>query len=290
MRGKVTVVLQGESVHDRLELALWSCTTPMPMPMPMPNHSTDPIPQQALRRSTARELSAAAAAIAVLAGLLASVWDGGASYGIKALLVFALGAALIWRGLPEHPHPHFGAANRVTLARWGLVALFAALVGEGVPHPPLGAAPTAAWWLVVAATATALLDAVDGALARRAGMASAFGARFDMETDAAFTLVLCALVIQAGQTGVWVLASGLMRYGFVAAARIWPWLGAPLGPSKRRQTICVIQIATLIACLAPVVPPWLASALATLGLAVLTMSFAIDTKALALQHSNSLSG
>ena len=40
-----------------------------------------------------------------------------------------------------------------------------------------------------------------------------------METDAAFTLVLCALVLQAGQAGPWVLAAGLMRYAFVAAAR-----------------------------------------------------------------------
>ena len=139
----------------------------------------------------------------------------------------------------------------------------------------------AAWWLVVIATATALLDAVDGALARRSGLASAFGARFDMETDAAFTLVLCALVFQAGQAGPWVLASGLMRYAFVAASRPWPWLAGALPPSRRRQTVCVVQITSLIICLGPIVPPWLATALAASSLALLSLSFAIDIRTLA---------
>jgi phosphatidylglycerophosphate synthase len=142
----------------------------------------------------------------------------------------------------------------------------------------------AAWWLVVIATATALLDAVDGALARRSGLASAFGARFDMETDAAFTLVLCALVLQAGQAGPWVLASGLMRYAFVGASKPWPWLTGALPPSKRRQTVCVVQITALIVCLGPIVPPWLAASLAAFSLALLSLSFAVDIRTLARQR------
>jgi phosphatidylglycerophosphate synthase len=134
---------------------------------------------------------------------------------------------------------------------------------------------------VVLATVTALLDAVDGTLARRSGLSSAFGARFDMETDAAFTLLLCALVWQAGQAGPWVLAAGLMRYAFVGAARLMPWLAAPLMPSRRRQTVCVVQITSLIICLGPIVPPELAAALAALSLALLSLSFAIDIRALA---------
>jgi len=165
------------------------------------------------------------------------------------------------------------------------MALMAALVGEAFPRPPLDGAPMAAWALVLIATLTAVLDAADGALARRSGLASAFGARFDMETDAAFTLVLCALVLQAGQAGAWVLAAGLMRYAFVAAARVWPWLGAPLPPSRRRQTVCVVQITALIACLGPIVPPVLASALALSSLALLAISFGIDVQHLARQRA-----
>ncbi|MES2842761.1 MAG: CDP-alcohol phosphatidyltransferase family protein [Pseudomonadota bacterium] len=250
---------------------------------------THPLRQDiADRRGLARDAARDLAAVGFLV-LLAALWLGAAAglgldHALKALLVFGAGAWLVWRGRLAHPHPRFGPANRVTLARLGSVALMAALVGEALPRAPLDSMASAAWWLVAVATLTALLDAVDGALARRSGMASAFGARFDMETDAAFTLVLCALVVQAGQVGPWILVSGLMRYAFVAAALAWPWLGGPLPPSKRRQTVCVIQIATLVVCLAPIVPPWLAGGLAAISLAVLTLSFATDVRTLARQR------
>jgi phosphatidylglycerophosphate synthase len=240
----------------------------------------------ALRRDAARDLAAVAALVVLLAVALGGAGGLGLDYTLKASLVYGIGAWLLWRGLGAHPHPRFGPANRVTLLRLGMAALLAALVGEALPRPPLASMPAAAWWLVVIATATALLDAVDGALARRSGLASAFGARFDMETDAAFTLVLCALVLQAGQAGPWVLASGLMRYAFVAAARPWPWLAGALPPSKRRQTVCVVQITALIVCLGPIVPPPLAAGLAALSLALLTLSFAVDVRTLARQRPN----
>lgn len=242
----------------------------------------------ALRRDAARDLLVAAVAVVASSIGLALVAGFGADYTAKATVLFALGAWLVWRGLghtdasgPAHPHPRFGPANRITLLRLGGLALVAALVGEAVPSAPPAALPAAAWTLVVLATLVAVLDAADGALARRSGLSSRFGARFDMETDAAFTLVLCALVVQAGQAGAWVLASGLMRYGFVAAAAALPWLNGPLPPSKRRQTVCVVQITALIICLGPIVPPWLSSALAAGSLALLGWSFAIDVLHLA---------
>jgi hypothetical protein len=72
-----------------------------------------------------------------------------------------------------------------------------------------------------------------------------------------------------------------MRYAFVAAAAVWPWLSAPLLPSRRRQTVCVVQITALIVCLGPVVPPPLAAALAAASLALLGLSFAVDVRWLA---------
>ena len=50
------------------------------------------------------------------------------------------------------------------------------------------------------------------------------------------------------------LLSGLLRYAFVAAGWLWPWLRAPLPPSRRRQTICVVQIVGLTG-VAAVSPP-----------------------------------
>jgi phosphatidylglycerophosphate synthase len=236
----------------------------------------------ALQRSAARDLGVAAVAL-TLAGTAASVTCGlGPDYLLKVLLLYALGAWLVWRALGRgmHSHPSFGAANRVTLVRLALVTLLAALIGEALPRPPLASMPEV-WLIVVAATLTALLDAVDGPLARRSGQSSEFGARFDMETDAAFILVLCLLVLQAGQAGPWVLAAGLMRYAFIIAARRWPWLAGTLPPSRRRQTVCVVQITTLIVCLGPIVPPSVAMALAAVSIGLLAASFAIDIRTLA---------
>lgn len=238
-----------------------------------------PDPRPALRRDAAGALgrmglglAGTALALAVLAGL-------GADYALKACAAYAVGAALVWRGLARgaHPHARFGAANRITLARLAGLALVAGLVGDSLPL----ARGIAGWVLIAFTTFIAVLDALDGHLARRQGLASAFGARFDMETDAAFVLVLSALVWQAGQAGPWVLAAGLMRYAFVAAAVAWPWLNGPLPPAKRRQTICVVQITALIVCLGPTVPPPLATAIAAISLVLLTASFAVDVRHLA---------
>jgi hypothetical protein len=43
------------------------------------------------------------------------------------------------------------------------------------------------------------------------------------------------------QLGPWVLLIGAMRYAFVAAARIAPWLNAPLPPSFARKTVAAVQ-------------------------------------------------
>jgi len=231
----------------------------------------------ALRRDAARDLLLAGVLVAAGAAAVGHGGGFGIDYALKALLIFAAGATLVWVALPAtHPHPRFGAANRLTLARFALSCGLAALVGESFAQPD-----AVAWVVVVTATVTAVLDAADGPLARRSGLASDFGARFDMETDAWLTLVLCALVVQFDKAGAWVLASGLMRHAFVAAARRWPWLAAPLPPSRRRQAVCVVQITTLIVCLGPVVPRWAASALAAIALAALTLSFAVDVRWLA---------
>lgn len=237
-----------------------------------------------LGRDALRELLALGAltwVVGIAIGLLAGFGPG---YVIKALVVYASGALLVWRGLPKaHPHPRFGPANRVTLLRLAASSLLAGVIGESLGQPD-----TIAWVIVVAATVTAVLDAADGPLARRSGMASDFGARFDMETDAWLTLVLCGLIVQFDKAGAWVLASGLMRYAFVAAALLWPWLSGTLPPSLRRKAVCVAQITTLIVCLGPIVPHALSSALAAASLLVLAWSFAVDVRTLAKTRAHLL--
>jgi phosphatidylglycerophosphate synthase len=186
------------------------------------------------------------------------------------MAAFGLVLALVVVLLPgHHPRRRFGAANSVTLVRVAMAVLLLGCVGAGTQTE-------LAWWVVGIATLAACLDALDGALARRQGTASAFGARFDMEADAGFVLILSLLAWQFDKAGPWVLAAGLMRYAFVLAGLWFPWLRAGLPPSVRRQAVCVVQVVTLIACLVPIVPvPW-SAVLAALGLAALSASFLAD--------------
>ena len=107
----------------------------------------------------------------------------------------------------------------------------------------------ALWLLVLVATAALLSDGVDGWAARRSGMASDFGAHFDMEVDALFLLALSLLVHATGKVGLWVIASGVLRYGFVLSGTLWPHLASPLLPRFRRKVICVVQMTVLVVAL-----------------------------------------
>ena len=201
--------------------------------------------------------------------------DAGAGYPLKAVTVFALmiGVIIAVAG-KEHPYPRFGPANGVTMIRAMLVALVAALIG----HP---ATPETLWWVIGLTALMAALDGLDGWLARRTGMASGFGARFDMETDAVLILVLSILVWQQDKASAWVLLCGLMRYLFVASGWIWPWLAQPLRSTFRGKTVAVLQLLGLGIALAPIVPTPLSAIVAAVTLAALVWSFAVDVRWLA---------
>jgi phosphatidylglycerophosphate synthase len=193
-----------------------------------------------------------------------------ALYAVKACTAMAIIAFAVLAGLKSHhPFARFGPANQVTAVRAMLVALTLGLIGE-----PAG--PRHAVAAVVLAAFATTLDGVDGWLARRTSMASDFGARFDMEVDALLILALSILAWQYGKAGPWVIASGLLRYLFIAAGWIWPWLAAPLPSSWRGKVICVVQIAGLMLAVSPIVP-WPASAfVAAASLAALAYSFLVD--------------
>ena len=180
-----------------------------------------------------------------------------------AVLAMAVAIAAAWhlngRG--------FGLANQVTLLRTGLVCL----VGGAL----LGGARVS--WSLAGVIGIALaLDAVDGWFARRLGLTSRFGARFDLEIDALMILILSVLAWQTGRAGLWVLAIGGMRYAFVALGKIWPAARRPLPPSFRRKAGCAVLGALLLICLLPPTPVWLAHGLAALALTSQLASFAID--------------
>lgn len=229
----------------------------------------------ALRTSAQRAVGVAALALLALGAALQQGLGLHGALLAKAAGVFALGAVLVLRALPAHaPHLRFGAANAVTLARGTLTALLAGLVGAGD-------APVLAHVALALAILALVTDGIDGWLARRGGAASAFGARFDMETDAVLMLVLCALAWQLGSAGPWILAAGLMRYAFVGAAWVLPWMRRALPPSRRRQTVCVVQLVALLVMIAPFVPAAAGTAVGAASLALLAWSFAVDVAWLA---------
>lgn len=207
----------------------------------------------------------------------------GAAGGLVAGLAMALATLAAAAGMARHyPHESVGACNLITLSRAAPVALLSAVL-----MIPAGLAgdPTLAWVLVGLVTLGLSFDGIDGWLARRSGLSSAFGARFDMEVDSALAGLLAAVALVSGKAGVWVLALGFMRYGFVAATAVWPWLDGPLSPSLRRKTVCVIQIGVLIALLAPVVQPPVSVVAGLATLLLLCWSFGIDIRHLWRQRA-----
>lgn len=212
---------------------------------------------------------AAGGGVLFLVTLLVS---SGTGFVAAAMIAYLAAAAIVAVRFPDDaPRGRFGAANTLTLLRALVACLFAGLLFE--PEPPAAVA----WAAVAVASAAMLLDGLDGWAARRTGTASAFGARFDMETDAAFMLILSLLVAAWDRVGWWAVAIGAMRYAFVAAAWVEPRLCGALPPSFRRKMMCVWQVVTLIVLLAPVpFPDWLATGGAAVALALLAWSFAVD--------------
>jgi len=226
--------------------------------------------RDALRREALRhalEIGSLLMLVLALAWVDDAIAPSGAAVALG--LYAAIGAAVVATVPAHRPHRRFGAANTITLLRAGLVAVIGGLAAS----PPTA---SALWSAAALALLVLALDGVDGWVARRTGTASAFGARFDMETDTLLMLILSLMLVLAGRVGAWILLSGLARYLFVGAGAAWRWLRAPLPPSDRRRAICVVQGLTLVAALLPVLPPIAASAVAAIGLGVLLLSFAID--------------
>ena len=192
----------------------------------------------------------------------------------QSLLVSTVGGLVLWITSRRRPvAADFGVANQVTLLRAVLVALMCGFV----------AVPVAGVWLPVltlTAAVAALLDAADGWLARKSRLASEYGARFDMETDALFVLLLALLVWQQHKAGAWVLTCGMLRYCFVFVGWLWPPLRRPLPFSLRRKRIAALQMILLVAALAPWIPQSGSVSFAALAVVTLLVSFAIDVRLL----------
>lgn len=223
-----------------------------------------------LLKSALRSILAALLLGVALAWTTDALVDLGGSFVSRTTVLLCIGALFMVPPLQaHHPFDRLGIANHITMTRGVLALLLLGFVGMGAtPRLELAA-------LCVAMIGSAL-DAVDGWAARRTQMSSAYGARFDMETDALLILTLSLLALQFDKAGAWILASGLMRYAFVGAALVMPWLQRPLPPSLRRKIVAVIQVVSLVIAIAPFIPASITAPLCACALAVLAWSFLVD--------------
>jgi phosphatidylglycerophosphate synthase len=223
---------------------------------------------QDLRRSGALGRVPAAGLGAQLA-LLAMLWSAGVGLGVAgwlAGLAYAVVlSALLTAAIRRSRIRVFGPANGVTLVRATLVGCVTAIVAQAVLEHERDIA------LIVIAGVALVLDGVDGQVARRTGTTSRLGARFDMEVDAFLILVLSVFV--ARSLGPWVLSIGLMRYAFVGAGLLVPWLRGSVPPSLIGKIVAAMQGVVLVVAAADVLPRPAAAALVGLALAFLTWSF-----------------
>ncbi|GHD92066.1 CDP-alcohol phosphatidyltransferase family protein [Streptomyces naganishii] len=217
----------------------------------------------------AQQETAVGAGVQILLLALLGTAIGMGPAGWVTGLVFAIATwAVLSRALHRSRLSTFGAANRVTLGRATLVGGVTALVADSFESAP----PVS---VLVGLTAVALvLDGVDGKVARRTGTSTALGARFDMEVDAFLILVLSVYVSMS--LGPWVLLIGGMRYAFVAAARLAPWLNAPLPPSTARKTVAALQGILLLLAGADLLPYAGDLGVVLLALGLLVWSFGRD--------------
>ncbi|MDI9245609.1 CDP-alcohol phosphatidyltransferase family protein [Marinobacter sp. CHS3-4] len=208
----------------------------------------------------------------LLISVLGSLFDPGFTFYPISIALSAGCVFFIYRHWPAHED--FGWANRVTLFRGLLVFSLFGLA------PFLGPDSNGnlLWVFVSLSLIALLLDGVDGHVARATATESRFGARFDMELDALFILGLCVAVISLDRAALWVLALGLLRYGFVVAGMVWPALQAPLPESLRRKTVCVWQLVTLMVAILPITPAALAQSSLILALVLLVYSFGTDIR------------
>jgi phosphatidylglycerophosphate synthase len=202
------------------------------------------------------------AVLGTTVGLGLSGWAAGLAYAV------VLGAVLTV-GLRRAGASVLRPADRVTMTRAILVGGVTALVADSLSHRSI---PVAA---LVSMTAVALaLDAVDGYVARRTGTAWELGARFDMEVDAFLIFVLSAFLVRP--IGTWVLVIGGMRYAFVAASWVLPWMRGQLPPRQWRKVVAAVQGIVLLVAAAGVLPGPLAVAAVAAALALLVESFGRD--------------
>jgi phosphatidylglycerophosphate synthase len=219
---------------------------------------------RAILRAAILGMAATAAVLsgmAATAGLTVTGWIAGLATGCAA-------AALIAAARTRSDTPSLHPADWVTLTRAVLIAGVAGLVADSFSRP------VAVTPLVTLSIVALVLDAVDGQVARRTGTATPLGGRLDGEVDA-FLILLLSIVVSR-DFGGWVLAIGAIRYAFLVAGWLVPWLAAPLPPRFWRKVVAAVQGVVLTAAASGVPSRLIVTVAVAAALLLLAESFGRD--------------
>ena len=146
----------------------------------------------------------------------------------------------------------WGAANLITLARGGLLALLAGFLF--VPEAP----GLRGWLPALLYTAAAAADALDGFWARRTGTSTRLGALLDGELDGVGLLVAISLAVQYRRLPAAFLAVGLAKPAYAAALAVQRLAGGrtrELPRSYLRRRLAGFQMGLAAAFLWPLAGP-----------------------------------
>jgi CDP-diacylglycerol---glycerol-3-phosphate 3-phosphatidyltransferase len=203
-------------------------------------------------------------AVTVLVGLLEG-WPWAGRFLWQSSLVWALAWQQAWlrRGLNYAaeaglPYPQLGWANRLTLLRGMLIAATAGFLFQ----PP--ATALLVWLPALCYGLAAVLDRIDGLVARRSGQTSRLGSELDTVFDALGLVVAPLLAAAYGKVHWTYLLVSAAYYLFVGGC--W-WRRRhglplyPLQPNNMRRTLAGFQMGFVALALWP----WLPAALTRLA-------------------------
>ena len=237
---------------------------------------------QGLRRRWALVAVVFVAAVLGGAWLLRAQWSP--EYAQRWLLIAGIIVArelwLLWHGLASnhradeaHLLPTLGYGNRLTIARGLMLALLAGFIFS--PRPP----GWLAWLPAILYTIAAVLDHLDGYVARITNHSTKLGEMLDMEYDVIGIFAAVLLAISYGQLPVWYLGIGLAREIFLAGHWLLRKSGKPvydLPPSSDRRLIAGLQMGFLSVVLWPVLAPPVTTVGAVLFALPMVVSFGRD--------------
>ncbi|MBI4928136.1 MAG: CDP-alcohol phosphatidyltransferase family protein [Anaerolineae bacterium] len=174
---------------------------------------------------------------------------------------------------PQVIFSSLGLANWITVLRAMLLAL---LAGLALLPRPNGAA---AWLPGILYLLAAVMDFVDGWVARVTHRSTRLGEALDMHWDGFGVLVASLALVRYGQAPAWYALVGLARYLFIWGLAWRERRGLPvfpMQPSHSRRWLAGVQMGFIAAVLLPIFTPPATGFAATLFMLPLMVSFLRD--------------